>query len=831
MSSQAPQAHPSIVGIARRHARGAWVGLLAVALVCLLACVAPAPTFALIPNSGQALENGTVVEGKCKSSSGQATGVGEQWTLSTDDPQRIHAAAGTTLAPMEVPPRVVPYGDFQLDGEAVGEHSHIFAFNYEPQFSVKWGWKYLDQWAVNFQGGSTPGTSQNTSCSGAYAEDTSQQNYAPLGSYAGAFVGESLAQGHGLSVQRPGPYAIDQWILTIQYEKVATAEFQAKPFLPASCKEGTAVFNEHPQTKEEENAAFYYLHGSEASYRVSGPSPEGQFEWVAKTFCLEGYATPFVVKGAEGQGSYSGNTSQPSSPYINQYAAGSYLKLPAGAYDSRPGATASGPSSLLMGMRAAVGTSKPAAWFPSLSSVYARTVDSQRDFDPEPAVKLLKELGWTQAVATPLGADSASVADAGPPYPIAYPNASNEAAIDKALQSGPVALDTELGTNEWGMTGGGHVILIVGIDPQQPGSYIVDDPAGNYFSAPTGHYGSGSYGYGVDYPKAWVLAYATNTLGRGMIAFGPHTGDPAVIDISDADPGGPGEPTSFYLQNGSGQRTGWVNGQPVEQIANSFAGQNTPWSQDVAGGQLTPEGEPPGPFGRFLIVPEPTSDMALHVVDGSSGKYALLANAGSGGQPVASEQLHGSSAAGLDSPVTSPALQAIVKAPSPPSTETHTPSTPSTSNAGASATGGSTAAGTTGSAGVAAQTLVRLSAGQLRALLRGEIVPSSFARIASLKKHGVLSLRFRAGEAGLAVVSWYVLPVHAAHPSSKPKPLLVARGALSFSAASTRTLSMHLTSAGARLLKRARLLALSASGSFTPRGGAAVTATRSFVLH
>jgi hypothetical protein len=811
--------------------RAACTASLAVTFACLLACFACPAAFALIPSKGQELANGEVVEGKCKSSFGQATGVGEQWTLSTDDPQRAHAAAGTTLAPMEIAPRVVPYGDFQLAGEAVGEHSDAFAVDkVDPQFSIDWGWKYLDEWAVNFQGGSTPG-SQSSGCSGAYAEDTSEQNhpYAPLGSYAGAFPGESVAQGHGLVVQRPGPYAIDQWILTIQYEEVATAEFEAKPFLPTSCKQGTAVLNENPQTEEEWNAAFYYLHGVEASYRISAPQPKGLVEWEAKTYCLEGYATPFVVDGAQGEGNYSGDESQPSSPYVNQYAAGTHLKLPPAAYDSRPGATASGPSSLLMGMRAALGASKPASWFPALKAVYERTVDSNRDFDPEPAVKLLKELGWTQAVATPLEGDVASVADAGPPYPIAYPNASNEAAVDKALQSGPVALDTELGTDEWGKTGGGHVILIVGIDPQQPGQYVVDDPAGNYFSSPTGHYASTSYGYGVDYPKAWVLAYATNTLGRGMIAFGPHTGDPAVIDISDAEPGGQDAPTSFYLQSGSGRRTGWINGQPINEIANSFAGQNTPWSQDVAGGQFTPEGEAAGPFGRFLIVPEPTSDMALHLVGGSSGKYALVANAGNGGQPVAGEQLHGTAAAGTDSIVASPALQAIVKAPAPTATEPHSPST--TANATTnSAGGGSSATSTTGAIGVASQTVVRLSAAQLRALLRGEIVPpAKSAGIASLKKRGVLSLSFHAPEGGGAVVSWYELAL-GARLSAKPKPLLVARGALSFSGASTRRLAMHLTPAGVRLLKRSRRLALTAKGSFAPRGGAVVTATRAFVL-
>jgi hypothetical protein len=825
------------------HGRAAGM-LTLLAVVGLFACFASSAALALVPTSGQTLANGTVVEGKCKSSVGAETGAGEQWTLNTDDPQRIQAPAGTTLAPMSIPPSLVPFGDFQLAGEATGAHSHIFPLKdyenheFDPRFSAKWGWHYLDQWAVNFQGGSDGATpaSGGKSCAEEFTEDTSAADHpnAPLGSYAGGFPGESVAQGHGLRVQRPGPYAVDQWTLKIHYKKVVPAEFKAHPFLPTSCPEGTAVLNQNAIKEAEEKgesvesesvkAQFIYLKGMEADYRVAGPAPES--EWKAETYCLEGFAIPFVVDGAHGQGSFSGDMSQwPTSPYINQYAAGTHIGLPGAAHDSRPGATASGPSSLLMGMRAVVGASKP---LPGLKSVYEQTVDSHRDFAPEPALKLLKELGWAAAVSRPLGASSANVADAGPPYPIGYPNAANEATIDQALQNGPVALDTELGTDEWGRTGGGHVILIIGIDPQQPGSYIVDDPAGNYFASPTGHYGSGSYGYGVDYPKAWVLAYATNSGGRGLIEFGPHTGDPAVIDISDAQPGTSSAPTSFYLQNAAGQRTGWINGQAVNEIANSFAGENTPWSQDVAGGEMTPESEPAGPYRRFLLVPEPTTDMTLHVVPGSGGKYSLLARAGENGEDGADDQLQGSSPAGQDTVVPSPALQSIATAPLPPtepksstttttttgSTLTTTPPTPTPTNI------------------VAAHILSRLSAAQIRALLRRQITPTGrLAGIASLKKRGGFTLSFHSGEAGVVTVSWYELPRGARLTTkTKPKPVLVARGRLSFSAAATRPIAIRLTMAGAQLLKQSRQLALTASGSFAPRGAAAVTATRAFVL-
>jgi hypothetical protein len=684
--------------------------LTVLAAVALFACFASSAALALVPTSGQTLANGTVVEGKCKSSVGASTAVGEQWTLNTDDPQRIHAAAGTTLAPMSIPPSLVPYGDFQLAGEAIGEHSHIFPLyeyehhEFDPRFSAKWGWHYTDQWAVNFQGGSDGATpaSGGKSCAEEFTEDTSAADHpnAPLGSYAGGFPGESVAQGHGLRVQRPGPYAVDQWILTVHYKKVVPAEFKAHPFLPTSCPEGTAVLNQNAIKEAEEKgesvesesvkAQFIYLKGMEADYRVAGPSPES--EWKAETYCLEGFAIPFVVDGAHGQGSFSGDMSQwPTSPYINQYAVGSRLGLPGNAQDSQPGARASGPASVLMGMRASLGATAPTSSYPSFSGLYAQTVDSAGNFESEPAVNLLKELGWPNAVARPLGTDASSVADAGPPYPIVYPNASNEATIDKALQNGPVVLETELGINEWGLAGGGHVVLIVGIDPQQPGSYIVDDPAGNYFSSPTGHYKSSSYGYGVDYPKDWVLAYAT---GGGLIEFGSRT--------SNSEPPGPTEPKT-----------------PA-----------TTTTTTVTGSTATP-----------TTTTTPTNIVASHIVS-------------------------------------------------------------------------------------------RLSAAQIRALLRGQITPTGrLAGIASLKKRGGFTLSFHSGEAGVVTVSWYELPRGARLTiKTKPKPVLVARGRLSFSAAATRPIAIRLTMAGAQLLKHARQLALTASGSFAPRGAAAVTATRAFVL-
>ena len=255
-------------------------------------------------------------------------------------------------------------------------------------------------------------------------------------------------------------------------------------------------------------------------------------------------------------------------------------------------------------------------------------------------------------------------------------------------------VETEFGTNLWGVAGSGHLMTIVGIDPQQPGSYIVDDPAGNYFASPTGHYKSSSYGYGVDYPKAWVLAFVTNTEGRGMIELGSRTSNSA----------------------------------------------------------------PPPPPGT------------------TEAKSSGTTTSGGG--------------------------------------TSSTPAGPAPINY------------------VAANNAVRASAAQIRALLKGAMVPTGkSAHIASLKKHLGFALSFHAPEAGVVTINWYELPRGASLTiKTKPKALLVARGQLSFSAAATRLVAMHLTMAGAHLLKHAHHLALTASGSFTPRGGASIDTARAFVL-
>jgi hypothetical protein len=69
------------------------------------------------------------------------------------------------------------------------------------------------------------------------------------------------------------------------------------------------------------------------------------------------------------------------------------------------------------------------------------------------------------------------------------------------------------------------VIAILGADRR--GNFIVQDPAGNYFSSHKsgafrrgGHYGPGACGHRALYPHYWQLAYS---VGRYLVELGPRT--------------------------------------------------------------------------------------------------------------------------------------------------------------------------------------------------------------------------------------------------------------------------------------------------------------------
>jgi hypothetical protein len=122
-----------------------------------------------------------------------------------------------------------------------------------------------------------------------------------------------------------------------------------------------------------------------------------------------------------------------------------------------------------------------------------------------------------------------------------------------------------------------------------------------------------------------------------------------------------------------------------------------------------------------------------------------------------------------------------------------------------------------------ASTASRPTAARIRALLRTQITPrGKAARIGALLKCGY-RLPFRALTAGTAKVRWY--RVRKGH-----KPVLIASGQHRFAAAGSATITVKLTAAGRRQLRRAKRFGLTAKGTFAPSPGAPVTAARRFTL-
>ena len=111
------------------------------------------------------------------------------------------------------------------------------------------------------------------------------------------------------------------------------------------------------------------------------------------------------------------------------------------------------------------------------------------------------------------------------------------------------------------------------------------------------------------------------------------------------------------------------------------------------------------------------------------------------------------------------------------------------------------------------------------------------ARIGALLKAGLFKQRFKAPEAGTAVIRWYYLPRGAkladaklAKKKAAPAPVLVAGGTVTFHAAGAATVKIRLTAAGRRLLRNSKDLQLTATCAFKPLGGVAVTTSGTFQL-
>jgi hypothetical protein len=150
---------------------------------------------------------------------------------------------------------------------------------------------------------------------------------------------------------------------------------------------------------------------------------------------------------------------------------------------------------------------------------------------------------------------------------------------------------------------------------------------------------------------------------------------------------------------------------------------------------------------------------------------------------------------------------------------------------GGGTSGGSASSGqSSGSGSVLGFTTASISTAQIAALLGQQLIPSGkAAKIAAMLKAGGFTRAFNALEAGRAVIDWYQVPP-GAKLAKKAKPILVAAGQMTFSAAGTAKIKVKLTAAGKRLLKQAKSLKLTAKGIFTPTGKAPVVTTKVFVL-
>lgn len=116
----------------------------------------------------------------------------------------------------------------------------------------------------------------------------------------------------------------------------------------------------------------------------------------------------------------------------------------------------------------------------------------------------------------------------------------------------------------------------------------------------------------------------------------------------------------------------------------------------------------------------------------------------------------------------------------------------------------------------------------LAALGQAAAAPQS-ARITPILSAGGFADPFTAPGPGAVVIQWFYLPP-GAHLSRARKPLLVAQGSKVFAAAGRARIRLALTAAGRKLLRQAKKIHLTSRGIFTPRGGAAIKAQRTFTL-
>jgi hypothetical protein len=563
--------------------------------------------FAKVPSNGATEPNGVAIGSPCSLKTKAINDVAKAWILSTLDPKRLHSAkSGLELAPEKMP-RVAEFPTNEaLNGYIPVTEGEAIASETECVVSAS-----------------------------------------PI---------EAERSGEEVKLFTPGPYVLEQIEDTVEWK------LQKGTSTPKAC-----AGNDKYLTEPDD---------SELDHPEEEPPPNSNESWQVVGFCNTVHLIQFNVRNGEGEcasGQKYDMSEWPQFGYFNQYATGKRLGLPI-ASDGNEGGNACGPSSLLMAMRlntARYGfqggetpqqVGEAVELLPELQFVYdgvmKKTSSEQEPKEEnyfaggEKPVPWLRSQGWSQAEF--VGLDEGGLIS------------TNEQNIVAALEKGPVIVSTAFGGARWGKTGGGHIIMLNGLDPKHPGEVDVYDPAGNFFSSPTKHYNARSCGYDVPYPMAWLLAYTT---GRYFIKLGPPPSvDPPVISVSDSEPGAASAPETFYLQDPQGHKSGWVDGKQISEIPGTFIGRLDEESYSNPNSGFDEETETftslpsLGPGPRTIDVGNPPAGTTLHVQSSSGGTFALNSDYWSGGTVLQKERLSGSTAAGSDTTVSSAALTQAIAA-------------------------------------------------------------------------------------------------------------------------------------------------------------------------
>jgi len=114
--------------------------------------------------------------------------------------------------------------------------------------------------------------------------------------------------------------------------------------------------------------------------------------------------------------------------------------------------------------------------------------------------------------------------------------------------------------------------------------------------------------------------------------------------------------------------------------------------------------------------------------------------------------------------------------------------------------------------------------GSVYTALDAVLSPHDPSRIVSdLLKSGVYNLNFNAPSAGFLTVQWTTVSAQASQHRHTTRPIIVANGAKTFSVAGRGMVTLHLTAAGRKLLKKTPPIRVMAQVGFKPSGGSIQT--------